>query len=89
MLRHSAARDENGHLVGDLLSGFIITDGPTSAEMSDDIQYWLAVHPDGRWMVRKHTTTTGTERFAYGISDYDYAWSNRASLTYDRTDKIF
>jgi len=89
MLHFTSSVDSNGKAIGDIISQFIITDGPTEAEMEDDILYYMGVSFDGSWMIRKRTVSTGTERFAFGRGDCVTAWANKASQTYDRTNIIF
>lgn len=89
MLHHAFAVDANGHVTGNPIAGYIVTDGPTLAEAANDILYYLGVAPDGSWMIRKRTISLGTERFASGRGDAATAWANKASQTYDRTNVIF
>lgn len=87
MLRSGTTFDDNGHVVADVTSRYVITDGPTAAESSDDILYYLGVAADNSWMIRKRTISAGTERFTIGRTDGATAYlpANRVSLTYDRT----
>lgn len=83
------AQDLHGKAVFDAIAPYIVCDGPTLAEASDDIIYYLALMPAGQWCIRKRTISAGTERFARGDSDYLTAWANKTSLTYDRIPEVF
>jgi len=89
MLRSTTARDDNGWLVADITSSYVVCDGPTEAQGSDDVLYYGAVAHDGSWMIRKRTISAGTERFATGRAAYTTAWADPTSQTYDRPDRKF
>jgi hypothetical protein len=48
---------------------------------------------NGTWLVEKFVNATGAKTYANlsnnsGVADYATAWSNRATLTYNRFDEI-
>lgn len=90
MLHGTQTTDANGRVTADPLTRYVVTDGPTMAESSDDILYYMAVDMDGCWVIRKRTISTGTERFAQGRGDVETCFlpANRVNWTYDRVHKI-
>jgi len=76
------------------LNGRVITDPFGHFKQSDldatgDPQYAGFVTIDGVWYISKMSNNGETTRYATGSGGYATAWTNRASLGYDRVDIAF
>lgn len=52
--------------------------------VSTNVKYYGFIEPRGNWYILKNdpSASAKTYRYAFGDSDYETAWTNRASLTY-------
>jgi hypothetical protein len=51
--------------------------------------YVASESPDGAWIIKRLTNSTGKMEYAVGTSDIATAWTNRASLTYASPSEVF
>jgi len=82
-------RDENGHIINKFLDAF----EPVRFDMSGEPKYYADMHPDGRFVIRKHTNDVGDEHitFYFGAigETLSVLWPSRASLTYVEYDALY
>lgn len=62
----------------DPLSGYKFTDGIEGASTS----YFGNVNKDGKWYIQRLINDPISSRYVFGEIDYNTAWTNRESLTY-------
>jgi hypothetical protein len=81
---------------------FSIIDGTnlTNEDESGIPKYYGYTRPGGSWVIMRYNETNGTYDFALNsgnandpfvrssLSEYDTAWTNRASLTYKRSGEL-
>lgn len=65
--------------------GFEICD----EDNESDPLYFGFEHTTGRWIIMKQSIANKSYRYACGLTDYATAWTNRASLGYDRPGVAF